>query len=458
MSIAKQFSISPSSWLLECPAQAKCCPTCKSRALAKDIRPLFAKKILAVDRSEEYRLQRLVDQEKSRGLDLELKVNSLVLELNVMKQRCSQLEAKIEYARIHGSFAELSTTSTAAILNAPNAQRSYRMSLERNFEMNREAGCRAMVYGRRTQSLFVSQKSSGALFPGFGVRVVHIAGQNPTLTSSFLQMSAKQIRDLSLDADEELIISASTDKSAKMFSVPNKCQVSVFTPSDTPLWAATFDKARTKTLYLGSQRGSTYLYDIRNPQAYLEEFATIGDCSPVVAITSVPATNQLPFGGFIVCKLQSMWFYEYTAAQQILATKLIVEGPFVSLTYDDQTQLILIGTRPSTKYPQTRYILANLAKIDQMVILNTISTILGSNTLAVMSRSAQIHVGDDILVSAYMQDSKMLTTWNGRTTSKLQTLNVSDVVFDMCPLYASNRTYLAALSETKCRILQVNSI
>lgn len=245
-------------------------------------------------------MQRLVDQEKSKGLDLELKINSLRLELEVVKQRCSQLEKKIEYARIHGSFADLSTTSTATIPNAPNAQRSYRMSLEGNFEMNREAGCRAMVYGRRTQSLFVSQKSSGALFPGFGVRVVHIAGQHPTLTSSFLQMSAKQIRDLSLDADEELIISASTDKSAKMFSVPNKCQVSVFTPSDTALWAATFDKARTKTLYLGSQRGSTYLYDIRNPQAYLEEFATIGDCSPVVGITSVPATNHLPFGGFIV--------------------------------------------------------------------------------------------------------------------------------------------------------------
>lgn len=426
--------------------------------MAKDIRHLFAKKVLALDKSEEYRLQRLVEEEKNKCSKYELQINSLMLEVNVMKQRCSQLESKIEYARNHGSFAELSTTTVATILNTPNMQRSYRLSLEKNFELNREPGCRAMVYGRRTQSLFVSQKSSGALFPGFGVRIVNIAGQNPNLTSSFMHMATKQIRDLSLDADEELIISASSDKSAKMFSVPNKCQVSIFEPSESELWAATFDKARKKTLYLGSQRGSTFLYDIRNPQAYLEEFSTLGDCSPVVSINSVPPTNELPFGGFIVCKLVSLWFYEYTATQQILPIKLIVEGPFVSVTYDEQTHLILIGTRPSGKYPQTRYIVANLTKIDQIVILNTINTISGSTVQQVMSRSAQIHIGEDTLVSAYMQDTKMLTTWNARTTNKLQQLNISDVVYDICPVYATNKTYLAALSETKCRILQVNSI
>lgn len=426
--------------------------------MAKDIRPLFAKRVLAVDKSEEYRLQRLVDLEKNKNSNLEMTINTLRLELNVMKQRCTQLEAKIEYARQHGSFAELTTATSTTTLHTPSIQRSYRLSLERNFELNREAGCRAMIYGRRTESLFVSQKSAGALFPGFGVRIINVTAHNLNLSSNFMHMSSKQIRDLSIDADEELIISASTDKSSKMFSVPNKCQVSVFTPSDSALWAATFDKSRTKTLYLGSQHGSTYIYDIRNPQAYIAEFSTLGDCSPVVCITTVPGTNQLPFGGFIVCKLQSLWFYEYSSGQQIIPTKLIVEGPFVSITYDDQTHLILIGTRPSTKYPHTRYILANLTKIDQMVILNTINTILGSNTHPIMSRSAQIHIGEDTLVSAYMQDTKMLTTWNGRTMSKLQSFNISDVIYDMCPLYATNKTYLAALSETKCRILQVNSI
>lgn len=414
--------------------------------------------MLAIDRSEEYRLQHLIDQEKRKSSDFEFKINTLTLELNVMKQKCSELEAEIKHARMYGSFPELSTTTTATLLNHPNAQRSYGMALEKTFALNSEIGCRAMVYGRRTQSLFVSQKSAGALFPGFGVRIVSTTAPNLTLTTSFLHMSAKQIRDLSLDADEELIISASSDKSTKMFSVPNKCQVSVFKPSEFALWAVTFDKSRTKTLYLGSEKGSTYMYDLRNPQAYIEEFKTLGDCSPVIGITSVPATNQLPLGGFIVCRLQSLWFYEYTASQRIISTKLIVEGPFVSVTYDDHTHFILIGTRPSRKYPKSRYILANLTKINEMVILNTISTILGSNVLRVMSRSALLHIGDDTLVGAYMQDSSMLTTWNGQTTSKLSSFSISDVIYDICPLYANNKSYLAALSETKCRIFQVNPI
>lgn len=447
------------SWLQECPAQAKCCPTCKSRALVKDIRAIFAKKVVALDRSEEYRFKRLFDQETKKSTELQTRIETLKLELELMKKKCSLLEAQIEHGRQHKSFDELSTSTVAPILNPPRTNRFYNLSLERNFEMNREAGCRALVYGNRTQSLFVSQKSAASLFPGFGVRIVNLAAtQHIVLSNSFLQMSSKQIRDMSLDADEELIISASSDKSAKMFSVPNKCQVSIFTPSENPLWAVEFDKARTKTLYLGSQRGSTYMYDIRNPQSYVEEFQTIGDCSPVIGITSVPATNELPFGGFIVCKLQSMWLYEYTASQQIVAYKLNVEGPFVSVTYDKETNFLLVGTRPSAKYPHTRYIIATLRKLDQMVMLVTNHTILGSKSQPIMSRSAQIHIGEDTLVSAYMQDSKTLTTWDARTATKMQPFHISDVVYDICPMYANNKTYLAALSETKCRILQVNSI
>lgn len=379
--------------------------------------------------------------------------------MKTLRQQCSQLEAKIELARLHGSFADTSTSTAATILNPPSVHRSYRMSLERNFEMNREPGCRSLVYGSKTQVLFVSQKSHGALFPGYGVRTVSLSAAQPlTLVNNFMLMATKQIRDLSLDADEELIISASSDKSAKMFSVPNRCQVSVFTPNTEDLWASTFDKARTKTLYLGSRQGKTYVYDLRNPQAFVQEFNSPGDCSPVVDITSVPANNELPFGGFAVCKLQSLWFYEYTASQQIVPHKLIAEGPFASMTFDERTNFLLIGTKPSTKYPQTRYMLANLTKIDQLVILNTINTIFGEPVQTVMSRSAQIHIENDTLVSAYKQQSKKLTTWNARTSTVQQSLDSSDLVYDLCPMYANNKTYLAALSETRCRIYQLNCV
>lgn len=442
------------SWLQECPAHGKSCPTCKTKAMPKDIRILFARRVNAIDKSEEYRLQDLVDVEKTKNSNLENTISTLRLELAILKEKYTLLETSVNYAKTYGSFIGPSTTQNLT----SGSLRKYRMSLEKNLEINREVGCRAMVYGHRTQLLFVSQKSSATLFPGYGVRLLNANCNSIQLSNSFLNMSTKEIRDLSLDNDEELLVSTSMDKSAKMFSVPNKCPVSVFTPAESHLWAVAFDKIRTKNLYLGSQQGTTYMYDIRNPQTYVEQFVTLGDIGPVVSIASVPFTDELPFGGIIVCKLHSIWFYEYTAAQQIVSNKLIVEGPFVSVSYDDQTKHVVIATRPNSKYKQARFIVATLIKLEQMVVLNVVNTILGSATQLKISRCTQIKINDDILLAAYLQDKNLLTTWNSKSGMEMQALNIPDVILDTCPIYIQNKTYLATLSETRCRIYQMNPV
>lgn len=420
----------------------------------RDIRTLYAKRVQAIDKSEEYRLRGLLDVEKTKSIELQNTITTLRLELSMQKQMCNGLQLQIERAAMYG--AQMATSSAAAAHQVHAAVRTYRMALEKNMELGHVPSSRVMVYGRRTQSLMIAQKSSGVLFAGHGVRF--ISAHNLQFTNSFLVMSAKPIRDLALDSEEELIVSASMDSTAKMFSVRNKTQVSAFTPSEHQLWTAAFDRSRTKNLMLGSNRGSAYLYDVRNPNEFVEEFTMPGDFSPVTSITSVPVTNDLPFGGFIVCKLQSLWFYEYTATQLIIPTKLVVEGPFNSANFDEKTGHILISTRPNSKYPSARYIIGTLMKIDTFVALNVINTILGSKTQAVMTRSAQIKINQDNMVAAYMQDSHMLTMWNVLSGDKIQSMNVSDVVLDMCPLYVNNKSFLAALSETRCRIFEINTV
>lgn len=422
----------------------------------RDMRALFVKRVQAVDKSEEYRLRDMVEAEKARNVDLQTSITTLRLELAILKEKYAQLERQMDVVKAHGSFMEPSSSSAMSYSSMQQMRRTYRMSLERNIEINREAGSRAMVYGRRTQMLFVSQKSNGTLFQGFGIRFMD--AHTLSFSSTFLHMSAKQIRDLALDADEELIVSASMDRTVKMYSIPNKCQLLSFTPNEHPLWAATFDKTRTKNLLLGSQRGSTFLYDIRNSQEFIEEFKTLGDFSPVISIISVPTSDDFPFGGFMVCKLQSLWFYEYSATHQITPTKLIVEGPFVSACYDDKSNYILISTRPSTKYPSSRYIIANLIRIDSMIVLNAVNTIYGSRTQTLMTRSTLIKTDRDILASAYLQDNNLLTTWNAMNGDRLQALTVTDTIIDTCPIYSGSKTFLAALSETKCRIFEINLV
>lgn len=334
---------------------------------------------------------------------------------------------------------------------------TYKMSMHKNIEINRDGGCRVLTYGRRIQMLILSQKSAVTLFPGYGVRFLNAYNLQPTV---YFRMAPRPIRDLSLDSDEELLAAACHDVNAYIYSATNNTPVATITPSQSTIWATSFDKTRSRYLHLGSQQGITYIYDVRNCMQPVEQLTTPGDFTPVIGIESVgPIPGEFPFGGFIVCKLQSLWFYEYNGSERIEQTKLTVEGPFESISFDDQTNILTIATRAKPNPKQrARLIIAKLTKIDQTTVLRTICTLLGSEKTKNMIRSTQITVGDDSLVVSYLQDTKILSTWNAKTGTRMQGFNIDDCIYDMCPMYLNNGSLLATLSETRCRIFQLDSV
>lgn len=436
-------------WIQECNAQSKCCPTCKSKAATRDLRPLYAKRVVVVDKSEEYRLQELLEMEKTRNVELQSTLSAIKLEMAVFKEEYSKLEVEYSKLKRHGVYQDVPQSSSSI------RDIMYKMSMHKNIDINRDGGCKAMIYGRRIQTLILSQKSSVSLFPGYGVRFVSAYNFQPTV---FFQMSPKQIRDLSLDSDEELLAAAANDVNAYIYSVTNNLQVTRITPSESCVWATAFDKIRPRYVHLGTQQGSTYIYDVRNSMTAVQQLTTPSDLTPVIGITSIPSSNEFRFGGFIVCKLTSLWFYEYSGSEQIEQTKLTIEGPFASINFDEKSNVLLIATRISSKYPQARLIIANLIKLDGTTVLRTMCTILGNQTQKVMTRSTQINIGNDSLVASYLQDSKTLCTWNGKNGVRMQGYNIDDCILDMCPMYLNNGTFLATLSETKCRLFQLNSV
>lgn len=393
-----------------------------------------------VDQTEENRIRLILETEQQKSKDLANNVVTLNEEIKV---------ASYEVQAMRNKIAGLSQLSASH-----SGPKTYKLALEKNIEVYKQPGCRVMVYGKRSKTLIISQASSLNLFPGFGVRFMSMNGFALT---SFMHMSSTEIRDLSMDVSEELLVSATRDKTVKLYSIPSRTMLSAFTPSDKSIWSVAFDRSREKYLYLGSQQGSTYVYDIRSPQNYVEEHPANGDLSPVVSICPIPFNNEIPFGGFVVCKLRGLWFYEYTASQEVECTKLDLDGPFVSVSYDDLTKHLLITARPNPGQPTMRYIIATVVKIEGSIILKTIQTITGSKTQTVMSRSAQMKVNGDIVVAAYLEDSKQLTTWNSQSGTKMQSLPISDVIRDACPLYINDKVYLSALSETRCRLYQINA-
>ncbi|XP_055610250.1 E3 ubiquitin-protein ligase RFWD3 [Uranotaenia lowii] len=444
-------------WLQDNPMQTRCCATCKTKAHLRDIRHLYAKAVRAVDNSEEIRLRQQVDEEKLKVSKLAGELQVSRMELEVQRTVANELRARLKEYEQRG-VGELRTNASLMgeiSSGIAKAMRTYKISLDKTIELCREPGCRVMAYGSKRQHLLVSQKSTQNLFPGYSIKFIDVPAFQ---YSSVLHVSSKMIRDISIDVEDDLFTAATSERSVKLFSFNNRSVIS-FTPSDANVWSCAFDQERSKFLYLGTQSGGTYVYDIRNPNQYVEEFRTEGDCSPIINICPVSASSSIPFGGFLICKLTSCWFFEYTAAQRVESTRLNVDGPFTAMNYCEKTGFIMITTRPSSRHPKARYILASLVKLDSICALHIVHTITGSVVEPNMIRSAQISLDENnTMVAAYLQDDRQLATWStSKTGQRQQCLPVSEVLWDLCPIYADNQTFLAALSDSKCRVFRAYS-
>lgn len=434
-------------WLQTCQHGSRVCPQCKARAAMRDIRFIYAKRICALDKSEEYRLTDLLNAEKASSSKLNQTVAMLRMELAMKNKHLAELECKLEYYQKQQPGSVGCTTQLVQ-----QAGLRYKFAKDKHIDMSKDSGCRVMLAARQSCTLAISQKSNQTLFPGFGVRTFDIRTFRST---NYLHMSSKPVRDLCYSTNEELIAAATLEKCVKLFSVRSRIVVNTFIPADKPIWACALDSDAKNFIYLGSGHGSTYIYDLRAADTFVKEFRIEEDVSPVIAIASVPATSLFPLGGFIVCKLQSVWFYEYMPTQQVVNTRLNVEGPFVSMSYDASANSLLIGTRPSVNYPLARYILSKLDKINDIPALDIVTVFEGARVAPVMSRSAQIIMKDTTLVTAYLQDRKMLNLWNLSDRSRSQSLPISDIVYDTCPIYDGDTTLAAALTEDKCRIYKI---
>uniref|UniRef100_A0A182PHM1 RING-type E3 ubiquitin transferase n=1 Tax=Anopheles epiroticus TaxID=199890 RepID=A0A182PHM1_9DIPT len=444
-------------WMQNNPAATRGCATCKARATMRDIRFIYARAIKALDNTREEELLEDLNREKLKVIDLNTKLSVANMKLLEQSEKIDTLERKLQ---TYGQGAELGRSQYEQ--GAGDHRHSYKLSLERNIEITREPGCRALAYSAKHQLLLVSQKSTQPLFPGFSIRMLQVPGFVASAGAASMLVSSRSVRDIAIDASDDLFACAAMERMVKVFSIQNRSVQCTITPSQDPLWSCAFDKERSKFLYLGSQRGSVYVYDIRQPDQLLEEFRVghaHNDFTGVVKICPVEPTSTIPCGGFLVCKLKSIWFYEYTPTQQMESHALNLTGAFSAMSYNPDSGLILISIRPTADKPTT-LVLATLDKLNGVFVLNTQHTFEGSRVQTIMYRCAQVYLNEaDTLVVSYLEDSKKLATWcTNRGRLRMQQLPMSESILDICPIRANpGQTYLAALSECRCRIYRLNT-
>lgn len=334
----------------------------------------------------------------------------------------------------------------------------YRINIEKNVEMGREAGCRVMSFSNRLSSMLISQKSNQPLFPGFRIRIVDLPSYRQ---SSCFQISTGSVRDITIEEENNLLIAASREKTVKVYNLSSKSLTSTITlPTEDQIWACKFDQSRKTNVYLGTNKGKTYAYDIRNPNEIVKEFSTQSDFSPIISIASICSSNELPYGGFLVCKLMSLWFFEFVTTEEVVPCQLSVQGPFYSMSHEETTNQIVISCRPTSALPSVRYIVGTLARnADGLIYLNTRVTIKGSSSMQMMVRSAlSCMPHDQVLLCGYLEDSKLLAVWNTENGDKIQSISVNKILYDIVPFKYNNNYFCGGVTESDVKVFKFNEI
>lgn len=425
-----------------------------------------------MDNTEAETLKILLEEKRSDLLKLTHDKNMVDFELQRHRERVKQLQDENDYLRRRISNPSTSgTVQSSQLLRDASTERLNRLSkvklfLEKNIDISKDPGCRCMVSSRSDRLLVVSQKSSQSIFPGFGLRYIDLETLKPT---NFVHVSAKQIRDLVVtdypESQPNCLLTATMENCGRLYDVNSKSFLQSFKPTpssdggpEEQLWCCAF--GQNDQVWFGGHRGTVFQFDNRQPTQQRNEIKFPGDNSPVINVAFVPAIpDVLPFGGILICKLKELCFFQfldpgYTSSR----VPVNIEGPFSCMSYDPVNGFVLVMTRCG-KMP-CRYLMCQFERLPgtNSVALVVKHAYTGSDVMPVMSRPVQYHVSgtDSVLMTAYLQSTKMLTTWALENNQKLQSMSVADTILDLCPVYLRGTRHIAALTDTKCRIFKVH--
>ncbi|CAG4970216.1 unnamed protein product [Colias eurytheme] len=413
-------------WLKAQPAKDRSCPTCKSKATLKDVRFIYARRLVAADTSQITTLQKQIDNlqaEKSR------------VELELHKSRIAHRTCVLQLEVLRETLMKNQVTKDQP------PRRSWRFALEKNLEMCKDGGCRVLTYNCRTYELYVSQKSTNNLFPGYGIRKVSCVDYK---LGQFVHLHPKPIRDITYSQPRDLLLSVGLDSSVRI--VERGIASSTIT-CGVPLWSCSWDYLRSNEFYVGGVGGVIHQYDVRNSSSYIQRLTAPGDLSPVVSLCSTEY-------GLLSCQLNScrLWVANIANMRQWEPRTLPVEGPFMSLCYDNESHRALVSCR-SSGAERSRLSLCKLkASVPSGEVLFDIEqTFSGSARSLSMSRSTWVKAPGASWVAAHSESESTLYL-HGLDGARTMSLPAAEPALDVCTAQLNGDTILAALSASRLRL------
>lgn len=436
----------------------KSCPTCKMQVRNGDLRYIYAKKLIALDTAEMDRVRKQLSiaiEERNR-VEMQLaqfdcRVQLLTQEIGSLKRQLSCSNAAKQLGKSGGMMMSSSSLHPGGN-NNPNKVSLY---MDKSIEMCKFGGCRVFDTNSNLDLLIASIKSPTNLFSGYGLKKLNITTYKPI---AFVPVHSLQIRDVCFHRDNNWVLTASMDKTFKVVdNVSNT--ITHYFHHQMPLWSCCWDANNQNVLYVGTQSGSVIKYDLRQLNEPVCTLSIEDDVSPVVSIASIPAVpgETLVHGGVISCKLSSLWVFE-NAYSQHNRYPLSLDGPFISMKYQDSTKQLLVSSRPNSRTSYSRHTLCTLEKRGESKIkCNIVHSFQGGGMQKLLSKSCFLTSSsssgyrNDVLeyVAAHTENTKSVYLWSINTGEKVATVPAHESVLDLKGIRGQNGDYLASLTEKK---------
>lgn len=367
------------------------CPECKISVRRPDIRTLFVKTVVAIDKSDEITMENAARTENTKFTLAGVERNNLATNIKLfqnqlqgLKIQRQELLVKIEKLRARRGIKPASTPDQpdpAISMCVPTEAKQGEIidSVEtpfveasnfafgnfvrvHDFELHAHGDCRLLTSSDRYSVLVCSQKSNSELFEGYGIRTLSIADFRPKM---FIPLHRAQIKDIGFHPNDPIVLTASLDKTVKQTNIHHGTVMSICTVEDAA-WSCCWNESHPERFFVGLKNGRSLEFDVRATHCPLNELKT-SEKLPVASLSYVK--NDI-MKGVICTRLRGSEFYAHKTADLFERYPMPIMGNFTSAYYDNPSSNFLISSRPFKRSANISHSVSYFYKCNNQVSFN----------------------------------------------------------------------------------------
>ncbi|KAL1925350.1 uncharacterized protein VTP21DRAFT_233 [Calcarisporiella thermophila] len=358
------------------------CPECNTPGKTRDIRVIYAKKVIATDTTEKEELLEELKREKIARQSAEIEHANMNLALQMIRNELVKKNDMIERLRNDNVALYEEVTKYKRLLalqNIPMAADSNRSSTPSVIEKfypretitisNQPNAARVMAFNSNDEMLIVS-KSWGAnqAFTHHGIVKISL---HDSAHQEFLPVHSKPVRDVQFNPHgEKHVLTTGLDRTLKISSLVGNMAIQVYS-LEAPGWSCCWDIDRPYYLFAGLANGSVMTFDIRNTRTHVSCFRDRGliGGSPVHSLVYISQPGESGLRGLLGANTENTFMLcdptETNSQPQETkqCTVFDIKKPgtsFYSVSYDPISSKILASLR-SIPQCATTHVLSALA-------------------------------------------------------------------------------------------------